>query len=173
MVDLLLPPKSTFYMYKARPWVIDKGDPLSSFVEDGDTVHVTLSSYKGYAHDTLRLFGVDTPENHNRKDTERETSAGDLVAQWLFDTLIKYSDFFVVQTEINKRREEVRGGKFGRTLGHLFAATKPRMTPIDIRINGMYVNGEMIDRGFAKPYLGKKKEPWTENELSTIVEALS
>ena len=106
-------------------------------IVDGDTAKVDIDLGFGivYSNQTIRFWGIDTPESRTR-DLE-EKYYGKLSAQYVKDRLI-VGEKYQMRTEIDK-------GKFGRILGEFF-------------IDGVSLNQQMIDENMAVKYLGQSKE---------------
>lgn len=118
--------------------------PVLSFdVLDGDTVAVVLD--QGFActiSQSCRLYGIDTPEH--------STEAGQWVAKVLEERL-------KACPEKSLTCESIAQDKFsGRFVGIL-------------RVVDESINDWLLENELGKPYLGKKKELWTEEELDAIV----
>lgn len=106
-------------------------------VVDGDTAKgdIDLGFGMTYANQTIRFWGIDTPESRTR-DLE-EKYYGKLSAQYVKDRLI-VGEKYQMRTEIDK-------GKFGRILGEFF-------------IDGVSLNQQMIDENMAVKYMGQSKD---------------
>jgi len=106
-------------------------------VVDGDTAKGDIDLGFGivYANQTIRFWGIDTPESRTR-DLE-EKYYGKLASQYVKDRLI-VGEKYQMRTEIDK-------GKFGRILGEFF-------------IDGVSLNQQMIDENMAVKYMGQSKE---------------
>ena len=106
-------------------------------VVDGDTAKGDIDLGFGivYANQTIRFWGIDTPESRTR-DLE-EKYYGKLASQYVKDRLI-VGEKYQMRTEIDK-------GKFGRILGEFF-------------INGVSLNQQMIDENMAVKYMGQSKD---------------
>jgi len=106
-------------------------------VVDGDTAKGDIDLGFGivYANQTIRFWGIDTPESRTR-DLE-EKYYGKLSAQYVKDRLI-VGEKYQMRTEIDK-------GKFGRILGEFF-------------IDGVSLNQQMIDENMAVKYMGQSKD---------------
>ena len=106
-------------------------------VVDGDTAKgdIDLGFGMVYANQTIRFWGIDTPESRTR-DLE-EKYYGKLSAQYVKDRLI-VGEKYQMRTEIDK-------GKFGRILGEFF-------------IDGVSLNQQMIDENMAVKYMGQSKD---------------
>lgn len=117
-------------------------------VIDGDSLRLTLDLGMRVSMETdVRLLGVDTPELHGSTALERE--AAQLVRRWIWDRLEKDPIALVESHEMDK---------YGRLLA-------------DIKLeSSRYLNSMLLDRGFARPYGGEKKEPWTEAQLQAIID---
>ena len=109
---------------------------ITKFV-DGDTAKGDIDLGFGivYANQTIRFWGIDTPESRTR-DLE-EKYYGKLSAQYVKDRLI-VGEKYQMRTEIDK-------GKFGRILGEFF-------------IDGVSLNQQMIDENMAVKYMGQSKD---------------
>ena len=106
-------------------------------IVDGDTAKVDIDLGFGivYANQTIRFWGIDTPESRTR-DLE-EKYYGKLASQYVKDRLV-VGEKYQMRTEIDK-------GKYGRILGEFF-------------IDGVSLNQQMIDENMAVKYLGQSKE---------------
>ena len=98
-------------------------------VLDGDTVEMDLDlGFDVHYVSPVRLKGINAPELHG------ETHAAGLAARDHLAQLLSKSDL-IVRTELHKDKD-----KYGRVLGTFLSG----------EIN---VNAQMIDDGFAVPYL--------------------
>ena len=106
-------------------------------IVDGDTAKVDIDLGFGivYSNQTIRFWGIDTPESRTR-DLE-EKYYGKLASQYVKDRLV-VGEKYQMRTEIDK-------GKYGRILGEFF-------------IDGVSLNQQMIDENMAVKYLGQSKE---------------
>lgn len=122
-------------------------------VIDGDTVKANI--HLGFdivlANVLVRLAGVDTPEN--KRCSELEKKAGDLVKDWLIQK-IKNGHSFKLITQKKER------GKFGRPMGILL-------------VDNIDICKELVRLKFAKAYFGKKKEIWKTEQLEYIINTLT
>ena len=93
-------------------------------IVDGDTAKVDIDLGFGivYSNQTIRFWGIDTPESRTR-DLE-EKYYGKLASQYVKDRLV-VGEKYQMRTEIDK-------GKYGRILGEFF-------------IDGVSLNQQMID----------------------------
>ena len=106
-------------------------------VVDGGTAKGDIDLGFGivYANQTIRFWGIDTPESRTR-DLE-EKYYGKLASQYVKDRLI-VGETYQMRTEIDK-------GKFGRILGEFF-------------IDGVSLNEQMVKENMAVKYFGQSKE---------------
>ena len=106
-------------------------------IVDGDTAKVDIDLGFGivYSNQTIRFWGIDTPESRTR-DLE-EKYYGKLASQYVKDRLV-VGEKYQMRTEIDK-------GKYGRILGEFF-------------IDGVSLNQQMIDENMAVKYMGQSKE---------------
>tara|TARA_Y100001951_G_scaffold78769_1_gene66395 strand:+ start:1311 stop:1721 length:411 start_codon:yes stop_codon:yes gene_type:complete len=103
-------------------------------VIDGDTFVAELDlGFKTHKVETIRLSGINTPESRTR-DLE-EKRHGLAAKKFLGGVLLNAKSLLVEVKDI---------GKFGRALGIVYA-------------DGLNVNFELIDKGYAYPYGGEKK----------------
>jgi endonuclease YncB( thermonuclease family) len=126
-------------------------------VIDGDTVEIGFFVDKHARKDSLRVFGIDSPELHALKSSalcEIEKEAA-VIAKDVLTTLLLSSANNIVWVEFHK------ADKYGRLLGSLFVR-KDNKNVLDIQ-------KWLIDHKVCKPYFGKKKESWTRKELKEIV----
>jgi micrococcal nuclease len=108
-------------------------------VVDGDTIDVIIDlGFDIMFASRVRLAGIDTPESRTKDKAEK--ALGLESKKYLADRL-KDAKNVVIKTEKINSTE-----KFGRVLGHLF-------------INGddVSLNMELIDNGYAWPYMGDTK----------------
>jgi micrococcal nuclease len=108
-------------------------------VVDGDTIDVIIDlGFDIMFASRVRLAGIDTPESRTKDKAEK--ALGLESKKYLADRL-KDAKNIVIKTEKINSTE-----KFGRVLGHLF-------------INGddVSLNMELIDNGYAWPYMGDTK----------------
>lgn len=129
-------------------------------VIDGDTVEVYLDrGWKEAKTVAMRVYGIDTPENKKTKSGgELEKKAGILVGQvvelWIAKRIGTHQLYHVSTAK----------PKYAfRTIGRLVSGW-PHFDGTDDDLTD-YLLGHQL----GKPYQGKKKEPWTEEELATIV----
>lgn len=107
-------------------------------VYDGDTIKVTIDVGFQWLHKTsIRILGIDTPEIRTRNKEEKKAG---YAARYFLAELIEGKDV-LVRTH--------KPDKFGgRWLG-------------DVETDdGTDVAKLMIKKGHARPYFGKKKQPW-------------
>ena len=104
---------------------------------DGDTIRcdIDLGFDIVMANQTIRLFGIDTPESRTR-DLE-EKFYGNVSKQFLNDYCPKGS-YITLRTHLDKK------GKFGRILG-------------EIIVNRVNLNEQMIEENLAVAYHGQSK----------------
>jgi len=120
-------------------------------VHDGDTVTIVFYHNGVPIKNSLRLFGYDAPEIHpttNTNNREMHILAGntsrDILKKLLLDNI-----YFVTFT-----KEE----KYGRSMGTLY---KDDITKS--------INAFMIDNKLGKKYSGEKKQEFTVDELTHII----
>lgn len=115
-----------------------------SKVIDGDSI-ATVPNFPV----SIRLFGVDTPETSD----ERQSAAAlvcRLALAWWIDQ--------VPRGQLYART--IKADKYGgRYDGDLVDATRPRPTAAEW----------MLANGYGRKYLGEKKPLWTDQELEAIV----
>ena len=123
-------------------------------VIDGDTQQFILDLGFGISKKiTVRLLGCDTPESRTKNKLEKK--AGKLVTAYVKSIYSLYSaDGMQI---LSKDCPDKFGG---RSLGDIVFGSDISLTDI------------LLKRGFARPYYGKKKEQWSDEELATIVCAL-
>jgi endonuclease YncB( thermonuclease family) len=150
-----------------KPKFVDPIKHDSIRVIDGDTVAVILD--KGYGDSKVihaRLYGLDTPENKKtRLGGELEKEAGNrvglVVSEWFGRH--KYTHQLYHSSETKPKYA-------GRTIGRIFAGWPFLFGDDSSSMSGyLCLNDYLLDKGLARPYLGKKKEPWPEAELEQII----
>ena len=117
-------------MYEYRVKAVTK-------VVDGDTIDVDIDlGFNITYSQRVRLASIDTPES--RTTNKLEKALGLEVKEFLKEKLKGKTDI-VIKTEKPDSSE-----KYGRILGHLM-------------VDGISLNQEMIDKGYAWGYLGETK----------------
>ena len=106
-------------------------------IVDGDTIKcdIDLGFDLFLSNQTIRLYGIDTPESRTR-DLE-EKFYGNISKQFLNDYCPKGS-YITLRTHLDKK------GKFGRILGELI-------------VNKVNLNEQMIEENLAVAYHGQSK----------------
>ena len=106
-------------------------------VVDGDTIKcdIDLGFDIVMANQTIRLYGVDTPES--RTSDKEEKYYGNISKQFLKDYCPKGS-YITLRTHLDKK------GKFGRILGELI-------------VNDTNLNKALIEENLAVEYFGQSK----------------
>lgn len=121
-------------------------------VLDGDTLEVEIDrGFHDYSRKTVRLLGVNAPETHG---AERE--AGEAVRNWLLAWLDR-SDAFLTSFPLQLLSLD-KPDKFGRVLGDIST--------------GSSIVAQLLTFGYAKPYDGGKRDPFTPEECAAIVAKL-
>ena len=106
---------------------------------DGDTFVADLDlGFKIHKIETVRLSGINTPESRTRNLEEKRH--GWVAKKALGGLLTDARKLSVKVSEI---------GKFGRALGLVYA-------------DGLSVNFDLIDKGYAYPYSGERKLNYDE-----------
>jgi len=115
-------------------------------VYDGDgSYECTIDmGMKLYLEKQVRLYGVDTPELRGKQKIAGR-KVRDFVRECILDKAV------VLHTKKDK------SGKYGRLLASIKFDDGKDLATI------------LLDKGYAKVYLGGKKEPWTKEELSFIL----
>lgn len=128
-----------------------KIDSIKS-VYDGDTVKVILDrGFGDFKHISVRIYGVDTPE---KRGPQAET--GKLVQQVL-NRKIQY----LIAKGYNFYMVTIAKDKYaGRIVGDIFWRDGPGLERC--------VSDYILEHKLGKPYLGGKKEEWTEEQLQAI-----
>lgn len=119
-------------------------------VKDGDTISVVFYWRGELIKRSLRLEGLDAPEIH--RCSELEKKAGLVAKNKLEEFIKKHSVLNSNIVYLELRKEE----KYGRLMGR-------------VMVNNICMNDWLIENKLAKPYTGKKKEPWSEKELEYIL----
>ena len=104
---------------------------------DGDTIRcdIDLGFSTILANQTIRLYGIDTPESRTRDKEEK--FYGNISKQFLNDYCPKGS-YITLMTYLDKK------GKFGRILGELI-------------VNKVNLNEQMVEENLAVKYHGQSK----------------
>ena len=106
-------------------------------VVDGDTIKcdIDLGFSMFLSNQTIRLYGVDTPES--RTSDKEEKYYGNISKQFLKDYCPK-GTWIILRTHLDKK------GKFGRILGELI-------------VNDTNLNKALIEENLAVEYFGQSK----------------
>lgn len=127
-------------------------------VYDGDTCTVIFEYYGGYLKTKLRILGVDTPEVRLRGEI-KNTEIGQL--EQLAGKYVKEKVQGLIQSKIIQIRMDKHDKYGGRINGMVFLPNECDYTTL---------TEYLLDKKYAKPYNGGKKEAWTEGELNYILE---
>lgn len=119
---------------------------------DGDSV--TLVDQLGYGvskENKVRLKGLDTPELRGGTLLTKKAAkiVRDYVILWCKPSDDNYFPLISVSLKDDK-------DKYGRYL-------------IELYKEGVLLNHHLIEIGFARPYFGEKKIPWTDREATQII----
>ena len=114
-------------------------------VVDGDTIDVNIDlGFKIWHRARVRMLGIDTPESRTRNLEEK---AMGLASKARLKEMLKGKSITIECTKTK--------GKFGRVLANVWAADKA------VGAVATCVNDQLCAEGYARPYFGGKKEPWT------------
>jgi endonuclease YncB( thermonuclease family) len=143
---------------------------LAKVVEVYDADTITIVFRAGYKQDgtpevrkyKLRLFGIDAPELHPKKDgkwTQLEKEAS-LAMRSMLCLMLQLSYNLVV---IKFTKEE----KFGRLMGTVWCYDPA--TPYYLGKDAVSLNELLVSRYGCRVYKGDKKQPWKKRELVDII----
>jgi len=123
----------------------------AAFVSAYDGDSITLSHELGFTvskEEKVRLKGLDTPEMRGGTPLTKQAArvVRDYVTWWCKDENLISSSLAGDK------------GKYGRYL-------------IEVYKDGILLNHHLIEIGFARPYFGEKKEPWTDAEAQRIIDS--
>ena len=105
-------------------------------VYDGDTITLLIDvGFNIHLKQKCRLYGIDTPElrTKNKKEKELAIKARDYLKELILNKKVKIKTY--------------KDDKYGRMLA-------------DIYLDDIYVNMNLIEKGYAVSYLGAKKTSW-------------
>jgi hypothetical protein len=129
-------------------------------VIDGDTVEAMVAGTDFFKNDykllSIRIYGIDTPE--------KNTVAGKLVKQVVIQKLGSFKQPIVTYHAEDKFS--------GRGVGDIADdnATVQSVSLLVSTVNPQIpLSKFLLDNGLARPYYGGKKKPWTDNELTEVV----
>lgn len=108
----------------------------STWVKDGDTVHVFVATWPGQTSDSaIRVNGINTPELRAKRKCERRDAVAALT----------FAEHWFSQDNVKMRL--IKYDKFGgRLVGEFFH-------------NGSSYADEVLKRGLAVPFNGRTKKP--------------
>lgn len=130
-------------------------------VYDGDTCTIVYKFHRELLRTSVRIEGIDTPELvvKNKDDMNPDDLKLALLQEKAGEIVRDYVRSLILQTVV--RVHVIEPDKYGgRIIGCVFT---PEREPL---------NEKLLERGYAKPYEGKKKEKWTEEELMHIINSL-
>ena len=139
-------------------------DPLRDneyHVLDGDTVKVVLDrGHQDFKRVSLRLLGLDTPENKNTRlggplEKKAGIAVGLVVERWIKERKDTHQLYHT-----SERKPKYSG----RTVGRLFAGW-PTFAPGGPEC----LNDYLLEQEVCRPYMGGTKIPWTEDQLNAII----
>lgn len=105
---------------------------------DGDTFDCILDlGFDVLLEARVRMAGIDTPESRTRDKVEKKFGLASKA--YLKDKMNK-AENIIVRTELDNEK-----GKFGRVLGTVY-------------LDGVDINQQMIDEGYAVAYHGQSKD---------------
>lgn len=120
-------------------------------IHDPDTITVIFKFKKEFIKLNVRLEGIDAPEQHSKKETE--SSVCKLGIKALTNLIqgkivnIHFGDF----------------DKYGRVLARIELNSQ-------ISGGGLSVNNWLIESGYAREYVGGKKQEWDQDKLLKLLE---
>ena len=135
LILLILIP-STSYSKNSYSWKVKR-------VIDGDTLEIEQNFMPDNLKLKIRILGIDTPEKGWRAKCAKEK----ILAKKAFD-FMQESITNAQNNNIPITFSNLKWGKYG---GRLLAT---------VTINNKNLSTELINRGLAKEYHGKKKESW-------------
>ena len=112
-------------------------------VVDGDTVEIEANFLPAPLKPKLaiRVFGVDTPEKGFRAACDKERAMGESATEFTKKAVAGAKSTLVELKDWDKFG--------GRVLG-------------DVIIDGKSLRGSLIEKGYARPYFGDKKQSWCQ-----------
>jgi micrococcal nuclease len=122
-------------------------------VVDGDTVKANIDmGWDTWRHNqSIRLNGCDAPEHDSKNELEKK--AGIAVAAYVQSLLPAGTKTMLTSHSLDK---------YGRVLGEI-------MLPKDNKPLSVV----LLEKKVVKPYVGEKKQPWTDAELNAILVVLA
>lgn len=129
-------------------------------VYDGDTIKIItrLDAKETFRVYSLRIHGIDTPEIRTRNVLEKK--AGQAAKQVAMHILGSKSLLWV---------EFTKEDKYGRLMGKLYLTESFTNCCHNKLIKGDLFADQMLHLKQAKPYFGKTKPKWTNQEYQTCV----
>jgi micrococcal nuclease len=112
-------------------------------VTDGDTIRFAAYAFpEQLTRGRLRVYGIDTPEkNGSCADEKNKAEAARLYAKALFEEAGNRVKLYTIGLDGKG------GGGFGRYLAR-------------VKVGNVWLDEELISKGFARPNLGEKRLPW-------------
>lgn len=124
-------------------------DAIVTSIYDGDTITVGIIENCKKRKYNLRMYGYDSPElkpSLSIPNRDLHIQAANICKKYLSNIILGK------KVTIRLYKNE----KFGRLLGEVY-------------YRGHNINNLMVSRCFCKPYLGKKKEDFTYEDLKKII----
>lgn len=144
-------------------------------VYDADIFHVAVHlPGHGPTRFTARLKGVDTPEIRPRRGAilaVKEKTCAKICRNILMKKIIDNNLLEDPNIKFTPRRiREIcaRSRKLLKIVPHGF--DKYGRVLVDLYDNGESINEYMLNGGYARPYDGGKRIPWSEEELNIILQ---
>lgn len=112
-------------------------------VIDGDTIEFKADFLPAPLDKklSLRIYGVDTPEKSSRAHCELERGLGEEATKFTKNLVEKSKSKKIILKSWDKYGGRVDG---------------------DIILDGKSLRTSLLEKGFARPYYGDKKQPWCE-----------
>lgn len=105
---------------------------------DGDTIRSSIMDR------SVRLIGIDTPERGSRARCDSERSLAEAARAYLQHRLDRAAR---VEVEIRETYPDGRRDPWGRLPGI-------------VRVDGIDVAGDLVREGYARPYVGRRRQGW-------------
>lgn len=140
-------PIDYLYNYKIESYRIYDGDSWKDCVID-----FGMNKYEKKV--SIRFANIDCPEIRRSAANgvgDKHIKAGRLVLNYIKELMSGF--------EVKWVRSQRQEGKYSDIVGVVMG-------------DGVNINQNLINRGFAKPYEGDKKVKWTEEELDSIIKEL-
>ena len=149
------------------------GNPIAAYITkiyDGDTITVKFYQFNNMVYqESIRIEGIDTPEICVRDKMNKFSNLEELTGRYVRDYVRELAKNGNNNCYINIKSLD---DKYGRPICQVYLDQQqypinkcPKLEEC------LHLNQHLLDKGYAKPYNGGTKDPFTPSELLSIIGA--